>query len=68
MIENLSLMTPKRNLSIEYEFFPFVLKKYSNRIFGFKSEEKLLDIGTPKNLNLAETIFRRKYKNTVSTP
>ena len=60
-------MTPKRNLSIEYEFFPFILKKYSNRIFGFKCEEKLLYIDTPKNLNLAETIFRKTHKDTFST-
>jgi len=62
----LSFMSIQKKLSIEYEFFPWILKKYNNRIFGFISEEKLLDIGTPKKLSLAETIFQVKHKGTFS--
>ena len=55
--EILNLIPSGKNISIEKEVFPHMVGK---NFFGFKTEEKLFDIGTPQRLE----ILRKNIKLT----
>jgi len=51
----LELIPAQRKYSLEYEFFP---KMIGDKFYGFFTEAKLLDIGTPNRLEEARKFFR----------
>lgn len=52
--EVLSYIDPGRKCSLEYDVFP---KLAGNKLYGYVSEGKLIDIGTPDRLTLAREYF-----------
>jgi NDP-sugar pyrophosphorylase family protein len=50
----LSFIPAGKKSSLEYEVLPEILNQ---RVFGFISKDKFLDIGTPKNYRLAQILL-----------
>jgi NDP-sugar pyrophosphorylase family protein len=50
----LAQMPANRKLSLEYDFFPGIL---SEDLYGYVTDEKLVDIGTPERLRTAREFF-----------
>ncbi len=48
-----------QKLSLEYDLFPEVLDK---GLYGYVTEKRLLDIGTPERLAIAKNYFREDKK------
>ena len=53
--KTLKEIPPGEKRSLEYDLFPGVLDK---GIYGYVTEKKLLDIGTPERLEIAKEYFR----------
>ena len=53
----LSKIPPKTNVSLEKEIFPSII---GQNFFGYKTSEKLFDIGTPKRLEIMKNHVKAK--------
>ena len=52
-----SLMPKDKNFSLEYDFFPRLVRK---RLFGFKVKTRFMDIGTPQRYKEAKSILGKR--------
>ncbi len=51
------LIEAGKKLSLEYDIIPKLL---DGRVYGYKTEEKLIDIGTPERYAVAKRLFNRE--------
>lgn len=51
-----SMIPDKENFSLEYDLFPKIIHK---EFYGYVTEEKVIDIGTPARLRNAKAILKR---------
>jgi len=52
------------NVSLEYDTLPLILKRYSNRVYGYYQPGDFIDIGTPSSLSRAHLLLRKYQINS----
>ncbi len=55
--EVLSLVPAHKKYSLEFDLFPALVRERS--VYGFRTNQQLIDIGTPERYELAKKIFNR---------
>lgn len=63
--KTLDMIPPNQKYSLEYDLFP---KISQNGLYGFKTDKKVIDIGTPERYKEALNIFQCDYKNNKNKP
>ena len=61
--EVLSLIPANRSYSLEYDLFPAIIS--IKNVYGFNTNQQLIDIGTPEKYELAKKIFDTSTQSSV---